>query len=54
MIKNGRISLSNADMDYICFGRGEKTLILLPGLGDALSTVKGTALPMALMYRIFA
>ena len=54
MIKNGKIPIGNTDMEYICFGRGEKVLILLPGLGDALSTVKGTALPMALMYRIFA
>lgn len=54
MIKNGKIPIGNTDMDYIRFGRGEKVLILLPGLGDALSTVKGTALPMALMYRIFA
>ena len=26
---------------------------MLPGLGDSLRSVKGTALPMALMYRIF-
>lgn len=41
-------------MDYIRFGRGSRTLVILPGLGDALRTVKGTALPMAWMYRIFA
>lgn len=40
--------------DYIRFGTGEKTLIILPGLGDGLRTVKGTALPMAVMYRMFA
>jgi pimeloyl-ACP methyl ester carboxylesterase len=27
---------------------------MLPGLGDALRSVKGTAMPMALMYRCFA
>lgn len=27
---------------------------MLPGLGDGLTTVKGTALPMAFMYRTFA
>ena len=27
---------------------------MLPGLGDGLTTVKGTALPMAFMYRAFA
>lgn len=48
--KNGRI----AGADYIRFGTGNRTLIILPGLGDGLQTVKGTALPMAWMYRIFA
>ena len=43
-----------ADMDYIRFGGGSKYLVILPGLGDGLRTVKGTALPMAAMYRIFA
>lgn len=41
-------------MDYIRFGGGAEHLIFLPGLGDGLRTVKGTALPMALMYRAFA
>jgi len=48
--KNGRI----ADMDYVRFGTGKRILVMLPGLGDGLQTVKGTALPMALMYRDFA
>ena len=54
MIKNGKIAICDTDMDYIRFGRGEKVLILLPGLGDGLTTVKRTAVPTALMYRIFA
>ena len=53
-MKNGTIRLSSGQMDYIRFGRGNRHLIMLPGLGDALQSVKGTALPMALMYRIFA
>lgn len=53
-MKNGTIKLRNGRMDYIRFGRGTRHLIMLPGLGDALRSVKGTALPMALMYRIFA
>ena len=48
--KNGNI----AGMDYVRFGSGERTLVMLPGLGDGLQTVKGTALPMAFMYRQFA
>ena len=48
--KNGKI----AGAEYIRFGRGGRSLIILPGLGDGLKTVGGTALPMALMYRLFA
>jgi len=54
MTKNGILKIGNADMDYIRFGSGERVLIMIPGLGDGLRTVKGTALPMSLMYRIFA
>ena len=50
MIQNGSVG----QMDYIRFGSGERVLIMLPGLGDGLRTVKGTALPMALLYRRFA
>ena len=45
--KNG----TSAGADYIRFGTGKKTLIMLPGLGDGLRTTKGTALPLALYYR---
>ena len=47
---NGQI----AGMEYIRFGRGPRTLVMLPGLGDGLRTVKGTDIPMAWMYRIFS
>ena len=53
-IKNGTLQVNGDTMHYIRFGRGSKTLIMLPGLGDGLTTVKGTALPMALMYRAYA
>ena len=43
-----------AGADYIRFGTGKKNLIMLPGLGDGLRTMKGTALPMALYYRSLA
>ena len=49
-IKNGSIRIENTDMDYIAFGSGSKNLIMIPGLGDGLKTVKGMALPFALMY----
>ena len=51
--KNGTLQLGSTEMDYIRFGNGSRTLLMLPGLGDGLQTVKGTALPMALMYREF-
>ena len=52
--KNGQLHLENGEMDYIRFGSGSRDLVILPGLGDGLRTVKGTALPMALMYSLFA
>ena len=52
--KNGTLQIGNATMDYIRFGSGQRVLIMLPGLGDALQSVKGTALPMAFMYRLLA
>lgn len=52
--KNRVLHIGTTTMDYIRFGTGNKNLIILPGLGDGLQTVKGTALPMALMYWCFA
>ena len=52
--KNGRVTFPETQMEYIRFGTGKQVLIMLPGLGEALQSVKGTALPMALMYRAFA
>lgn len=52
--KNGRLKIGDTDMDYISFGYGKKNLIMIPGLGDGLMTVRGKALPFARMYRMFA
>ena len=52
--KNGRVHISTGDMDFIRFGRGSRTLIMLPGVGDGLVTVKGKAFPFAIMYRKLA
>jgi len=49
--KNGSVEIGNTTMDYISFGHGSKTLIMIPGLGDALKTVKGSAIPLAMLYR---
>lgn len=51
--KNGTLTMGDSEMDYIRFGTGGRSLVMLPGLGDSLRSVKGTALPMALMYRAF-
>jgi len=51
--KNGTVTAGGVTMEYIRFGTGPKNLIMLPGLGDGLRTMKGTALPMGLMYRLF-
>ena len=52
--KNGILKIGGTTMDYIRFGTGERILVMLPGLGDGLRSTKGTALPMAFMYREFA
>ena len=49
--KNACLRLPSGEMDYIRFGNGERTLVMLPGVGDGLKTVKGMALPFALLYR---
>lgn len=48
--QNGTVKIENGEMDYVCYGTGDKILIMLPGLGDALRSIKGTALPFALAY----
>lgn len=49
--KGSRLAVGQSDMDYISFGRGEKFLLILPGLSDGLKTVRGTAVAFAFMYR---
>ena len=50
-VKSGNIPIGDEGMDYISFGSGAKTLVLIPGLGDGLSTVKGKGTALALAYR---
>ena len=52
--KNETLSLDGRTMDYIRFGAGERALVMVPGLGDGLRTVKGTAAMMAMTYRALA
>ncbi len=46
------ISVGGSDMDYAVFGKGKKILVVIPGL--SLRDVKGAALSLAYMYRMFA
>ena len=52
--KNGQLKLEETSVDYIQFGTGENCLILIPGVGDGLRTVRGSALPFSFLYRMFA
>lgn len=52
--KNGRLTLETGEMDYIRFGYGARVLVMIPGVGDGLKTVRGTALPFAALYRTLA
>ncbi len=51
---SGSVPVGDSQMDYISFGKGNRTLVMLPGLGDGLSTVKGMAFIFSVMYRIYA
>ena len=46
--------MPSGTVDYIRFGNGPKTLVMIPGVGDGLKTVKGMALPFAFLYRSLA
>lgn len=50
--KNRTLDTGGTQMDYAVFGRGSKALVIIPGL--SLRDVKGSAVPLALMYRGFA
>ena len=51
--KNGAVPIGSTEMYYARFGRGDKSLILLPGLSDGLATVKGKAFVLSRPYRDF-
>lgn len=48
--KNGSVPVGGTDMDYVSFGYGDRSFIVLPGLSDGLMTVKGKALLLAKPY----
>ena len=46
------LKLQDMEMDYITFGSGTKSLIIIQGLSTR--SIKGMAIPLAFMYQIFA
>lgn len=50
--KEQTLAIENIQMDYITFGDGTKSLVMIQGLNT--NGIKGSALPLAMMYRIFA
>lgn len=51
-VKSATLDIDGAGLDYVRFGTGSKTLVLIPGL--SFQGVKDAALPLAWMYRGFA
>ena len=47
--KSGVLDLQGNILDYIRFGTGPKNLVMIPGLGDGLKTVRG----MAILLRFY-
>ena len=50
---NGTIRTDDFEMSYVSFGAGDRALVVLPGLGDGLTTVKGKALILSRPYKRF-
>lgn len=53
-VENGSILMGHTEMDYISYGKGKQVLVILPGLGDGLMTVRGKAVIFAAAYRIYS
>lgn len=53
-IKGKTLYFNEKSMDYVTFGKGKDPMVIIPGLGDGLQTVKGMAMPFLITYRILA
>ena len=51
-VEEGTMQIPGGQVDYICFGRGEKPLVMLQGLNTR--GIRGAGLGLAWMYRCFA
>ena len=52
--KGKTLYFNNKSMDYVTFGKGKKPLVIIPGLGDGVQTVKGKAQLFSLSYLLLA
>ena len=52
-MRNGHVTIDETRMEYVAFGRGARKLVVLPGLSDGLTTVKGKAPLLFAPYRRF-
>lgn len=52
-LKNSVIKV-NREIDFISFGRGSNVLIVIPGLGDGLGSVRGKKILYSFLYRKFS
>ena len=50
-VKEQTLTIENNEMDYITFGNGTKPLLMIQGLNT--NGIKGSAVPLSFMYRIF-
>ncbi len=51
---DGEITVNGAPLKYVAFGKGERNLVVLPGLSDGLTTVAGKSVMLSWYYRKFA
>ena len=52
--KGKTLYFNDKSMDYVTFGKGKKSLVIIPGLGDGIQTVKGMDMSFSITYRILA
>ena len=52
--KGGSAAIDDTTMDYVTFGKGKDVFIMIPGLGDGLTTVKNMSAALAFTYRMYA
>ena len=50
---NASVKTDGFEMSYVSFGSGDRVLVVLPGLGDGLTTVKGKALILSRPYKSY-